>query len=194
MQRFLVPALCILFGIIVAFPIYAGTYDVMVDTSTPEFCGSCHEIRPAVQAWRDSTHVNNARGLKAECMDCHLPPPENMFSFFAMKTYHGIKDVAFHLLDGAEGYDKEQARQDMYAEVTNDTCMRCHENILNMPDKRGAMLAHRSVLYARPGLEKKCVDCHYDLVHEQRTAPMYGQFREVPYQSKGLRLELIRNM
>jgi cytochrome c-type protein NapC/trimethylamine-N-oxide reductase cytochrome c-type subunit TorC len=56
-----------------------------------------------------------------------------------------------------------------------------------MPYKRGAMLAHRSVLYARPGYEKKCVDCHYDLVHSERGLVMFRQTRKVPYQAKGLR-------
>ena len=56
-----------------------------------------------------------------------------------------------------------------------------------MPGKSGAMLAHRSVIYARPGYEKKCVDCHYDLVHSERMFIMYKQYRRLPYQAKGLR-------
>jgi len=56
-----------------------------------------------------------------------------------------------------------------------------------MPDKRGAMLAHRTVLYPRPGYEKKCVDCHWDLVHNDQVTIMYKQYRRLPYQAKGLR-------
>jgi cytochrome c-type protein NapC/trimethylamine-N-oxide reductase cytochrome c-type subunit TorC len=56
-----------------------------------------------------------------------------------------------------------------------------------MPDKRGAMLAHRTVIYARQGYEKKCIDCHYDLVHVDRGSVMYKQYRKAPYQAKGLR-------
>ena len=190
--RFLRPLLFVGFGVLLAFPIFFLTMNVMVATSTPSFCASCHEIRPAVIAWRASTHVNNQRGLVADCQDCHLPPPEETFRFFVMKTYHGIKDVLFHILEGAEGYDKEKARQDMYAEVDNQTCLRCHENILFIPNRRGAMLAHRAVLYARPGMEKKCVDCHYELVHEARPALAYSQYRPVGYQSRGLRPDLLR--
>lgn len=51
------------------------TYYTMVRTSTPEFCASCHEIKPAVVAWRSSTHTNNASGVVVDCMDCHLPAP-----------------------------------------------------------------------------------------------------------------------
>jgi cytochrome c-type protein NapC/trimethylamine-N-oxide reductase cytochrome c-type subunit TorC len=51
------------------------------------------------------------------------------------------------------------------------------------------MLAHRATVYARKGYEKKCVDCHYDLVHDDKVTVMYRQYRNVPYQAKGLRVE-----
>ena len=42
-----------------------------------------------------------------------------------------------------------------------------------IPNKRGAMLAHRAVLYPRPGYEKKCVDCHRNLVHNAQAVYRY---------------------
>ena len=179
------PAVLIILGILIAFPLFSISYYTMVRTSTPDFCASCHEIKPAVVAWRSSTHVNNASGVVVDCMDCHLPAPQNTFDFFFAKTYHGIKDVVIHFLSGE--YDQEKARNNTYAIFRNAECQKCHRNLLNMPHKRGAMLAHRSVLYARPGYEKKCVDCHYDLVHSERGLVMYRQTRNVPYQAKGLR-------
>jgi cytochrome c-type protein NapC/trimethylamine-N-oxide reductase cytochrome c-type subunit TorC len=174
-------------GILIAFPLFSMSYYTMVRTSTPEFCGSCHEIKPAVRAWRESTHVNNAAGVMVDCMDCHLPAPQNTFDFFFAKTYHGIKDVAIHFL--TEEYDRERARENAYAAFDNNQCQKCHRNLLNMPNSRGAMLAHRSVIYARAGYEKKCIDCHYDLVHNDKIAVMYRQYRKTPYQAKGLRVE-----
>lgn len=188
-KSFLIPALLFIAGIFVAFPIFFGTMKAMVATSSPEFCGSCHEIKPAVRAWAVSTHHNNASGVVAVCMDCHLPPPGDTFRFFVMKAYHGSKDVFFHLLRGSEGYDREEAREGMYRSVTNQVCLRCHQNVLYMPHKRGAMLAHRAVIYARAGYEKKCIDCHYDLVHNDPAAVMYRQSRRLPYHAKGLKPE-----
>ncbi len=179
------PVLLILLGILIAFPLFGFSYNVMVQTSTPEFCASCHEIKPAVVAWRSSTHANNSTGVVVSCMDCHLPPPENTFEFFFSKSYHGIKDAAVHFF--SDEYDQEKARESARAAFTNDLCQKCHNNLLHMPYKRGAMLAHRSVLYPRPGYEKKCVDCHYDLVHSERGLVMFRQTREVPYQAKGLK-------
>ena len=174
-------------GILIAFPLFSMSYYTMVRTSTPDFCASCHEIKPAVRAWRESTHFNNAAGVVADCMDCHLPAPQDTFDFFFAKSYHGIKDVATHFLTGE--YDRERARKNAYAAFDNNQCQKCHRNLLNMPNSRGAMLAHRSVIYARAGYEKKCIDCHYDLVHNDKIAVMYRQYRKTPYQAKGLRVE-----
>ena len=176
-------------GMVLAFPIFSISYYTMVRTSTPEFCASCHEIKPAVRAWRASTHTNNAAGIVVDCMDCHLPAPQDTYDFFFAKTYHGLKDVAIHFLVGE--YDREKARNSAYAAFDNDQCQKCHRNLLHMPNNRGAMRAHRTVLYARAGYERKCVDCHYDLVHNDKFSVMYRQYREVPYQAKGLKPETL---
>ena len=176
-------------GMVLAFPIFSISYYTMVRTSTPEFCATCHEIKPAVRAWRASTHTNNAAGVVVDCMDCHLPAPQNTFDFFFAKTYHGIKDVALHFFVGE--YDRERARNNAYASFDNSQCQKCHRNLLYMPKSRGAMRAHRTVLYARAGYEKKCVDCHYDLVHNDKFSVMFRQYRQVPYQAKGLKPETL---
>ena len=185
MKKWVIPVVLIGIGIVIAFPLFSMSYYTMVRTSTPEFCASCHEIKPAVVAWRSSTHANNAAGVVVDCMDCHLPAPQDTFDFFFAKTYHGLKDAAIHFF--GDPYDRDKEREDAYAASDNDQCQKCHRNLLYMPTQRGAMLAHRSVVYARPGYEKKCVDCHYDLVHSERGIVMFRQAREIPYQAKGLR-------
>ena len=64
--------LLVLCGLVIAFPLFSMAYYTMVRTSTPEFCGLCHEIRPAVTAWKTSTHVNNGHGF---CGGLHGLPP-----------------------------------------------------------------------------------------------------------------------
>ncbi|MGB5158559.1 cytochrome c3 family protein [Desulfobacterium sp. N47] len=173
----------ILTGIVIAFPLFSITYYTMVRTSTPRFCATCHEIQYAVDTWKTSTHVNNAHGFVADCMDCHLPAPYDTFNFFFTKTFHGIKDVFAHFT--MSEYDHEKNRNKAYAAFKNRECQKCHRNILYIPDKRGAMLAHRSVLYPRKGYEKKCVDCHKNLVHNKRQVYDYKQYKE-PYKGSGL--------
>ncbi|MFP3928603.1 MAG: cytochrome c3 family protein [Desulfobacteraceae bacterium] len=175
MKRYLKALVLVAVGAAIGFPLFSITYYTMVRTSTPQFCAICHEIQPAYNAWKTSTHASNNKGVVADCMDCHLPAPHNTFDFFYAKTAHGIKDIIVHFLQ--DEYDREANREAAYASFNNQQCQKCHRNILYMPDKRGAMLAHRSVIYARPGYEKKCVDCHRDLVHVDKHIYTYGQDR-----------------
>jgi cytochrome c nitrite reductase small subunit len=183
MRRSVKAAILVAVGLILAFPLFSLTYYTMTRTSTPGFCASCHEIEFAYNTWRTSSHANNPYGFVADCMDCHLPAPHDTFNFFYAKTFHGIKDILVHFT--MDEYDREKNREAAYASFTNDQCQKCHRNLLYIPEKRGAMLAHRSVVYARPGYEKKCVDCHRNLVHTQRDHYGYTQFRE-PYRGKGI--------
>jgi len=181
-KRAVKPAALIILGIIIAFPIFSISYYTMVRTSTPQFCASCHEIQWAYDTWKTSSHVNNAQGFVADCMDCHLPAPQDTLDFFYAKTYHGLKDLVIHFT--MDEYDHQKNREKAYANSDNDQCMKCHRNLLYIPDKRGAMLAHRTVVWPRPGYEKKCVDCHRNLVHKERQYYEYKQYKR-PYRGLG---------
>lgn len=91
------------------------------------------------------------------------------------KTLHGIKDIIVHFT--MEEYDHRENRMKAYISFDNAQCRKCHRNILYIPDKRGPMLAHRSVVYALEGREKKCVDCHRDLVHNPTQIYRYKQYQ-----------------
>ena len=117
MKKYIIAAILIGIGVIISFPLFSISYYTMVRTSTPQFCGSCHEIKPAVVAWRSSTHTNNAAGVVVDCMDCHLPPPQDTFNFFFAKTTHGLKDVVAHFI--GEEYDRQKARESVYDSFDN---------------------------------------------------------------------------
>ena len=145
MKKWIGAAVLIGLGILIAFPLFSMTYYTMVRTSTPEFCASCHEIKPAVVAWRSSTHVNNPQGFVADCMDCHLPAPHKTFDFFFAKTFHGIKDVIKHFT--IDEYDRQKNREAAYASFNNAECQKCHRNLLaHAGQARGhAGPSHRAV-------------------------------------------------
>jgi cytochrome c-type protein NapC/trimethylamine-N-oxide reductase cytochrome c-type subunit TorC len=182
-KKVIKPAAFIIIGIIIAFPLFSIGYYTMVRTSTPRFCATCHEIQWAYNTWKTSTHVNNAQGFVADCMDCHLPTPHHTIDFFYQKTFHGMKDIIIHFVQ--DEYDHKKNRAKAYAAFRNDQCMKCHRNLIYIPNKRGAMLAHKTVLYPRPGYEKKCVDCHRDLVHNSKSYYEYKQYAE-PYRGLGI--------
>jgi cytochrome c nitrite reductase small subunit len=169
MKKYLKIFFLITLGIIIAFPLFSMSYYTMVRTSTPQFCSSCHEIQYAYNTWKTSGHASNAKGFVADCMDCHLPAPHDTIDFFYTKTIHGIKDIIAHFLN--DEYDHPKNRQIASNSMKNKQCQKCHRNILYIPQKRGAMLAHRSVIYPLAGYEKKCMDCHENLVHN--ALPLY---------------------
>ena len=90
-----------------------------------------------------------------------------------------------HFTGGDTAYDRAVMRLRAYDSFANEQCQKCHRNLLGMPQSRGAMLAHRTVLYPRPGYEKKCTDCHRNLVHVDRPQYRYKQYA-VPYRATGL--------
>ncbi|MCP4683397.1 MAG: cytochrome C, partial [Desulfobacterales bacterium] len=104
-------------------------------------------------------------------------------NFFYAKTAHGIKDVFLHFIQ--DEYDHEKTRLNAYASFKNEQCLKCHRNLMYIPNQRGAMLAHRDVVYARPGYEKRCVDCHKNLVHNKSDLYQYKQYQG-PYRGLGL--------
>ena len=173
MPKYLKAGLLVCLGLVLGFPLFSLGYYTMARTSTPEFCASCHEIEPAYNQWRMSSHVVNTKGFVADCMDCHLPAPQDTLAFFYTKTAHGIRDVALHFL--GEKYDREAMKAQAWATIANDQCLKCHRNLLYMPYRRGAMLAHRSVVYARPGYEKRCTDCHRNFVHRKKDIYDYAR-------------------
>lgn len=173
MKKYIKPAILVSFGLVLGICFFIMTNIAMLTTSTPNFCSSCHEIQPAYLEWQASSHANNAKGVVAECMDCHLPPPEETIKFFYNKTYHGLKDVIGHFVGGQ--YDRTENRKHAAANMDNSNCLSCHKNILYITHKRGAMLAHKSVLYPRPGYEKKCTDCHENLVHNNSSIYVYNK-------------------
>lgn len=175
MKKLIKPAVLIALGLVLGFPVFSLSYYTMVRTSTPQFCASCHEIQFAYYSWQTSSHANNAQGFVADCMDCHLPAPHDTYDFFYAKTMHGIKDIIVHIFQ--DKYDHLKNKERAWATIKNDQCMKCHRSLLHIPDKRGAMLAHRSVLYPRPGYEKRCLDCHKNLVHNHRTEYDYKQYK-----------------
>ena len=169
MRGLIKPLIYIGLGLALGFPVFSLTYYTMVRTSTPQFCASCHEIHFAYHTWKTSTHTNNAQGFVADCMDCHLPAPHDTFEFFYAKTAHGLKDIVVHFMEGPEAYDRQAQRERAWGTIKNDQCLKCHRNLLYLPQSRGAMLAHRTVLYPLPGREKRCLDCHRNLVHVDRS-------------------------
>jgi nitrate/TMAO reductase-like tetraheme cytochrome c subunit len=114
----------------------------------PSFCANCHEIRPAYDQWRGSSHS----GLI--CLDCHTEPG---LAGYVKVNVSGAKNLVTHLLADAQ----LPAR----ADVHDASCLRCHPND-TLPD--ASVRTTLRVAHSKHDQEL-CADCHGRLVHTSPT-------------------------
>ena len=125
-------------------------------SSTPDFCGSCHIMRPYYESWKESKHDGIA------CVECHIPP--GITAEFR-KKYEAVSMVARYFT-GTYGTNP-------WAEVEDASCLRCHERRL----LDGKELFHEVVFNHTPhltetrrGLRLRCTSCHSQIVQGSHIA------------------------
>lgn len=133
-------------------------------TGTPEFCMICHEMRiVGEQGWMKSVHYQNARGITAECKDCHIPPelPHMLWT----KVRDGSKDIYHHFLGEStpSRMDWDELRETARGKVSDSACKTCHDNLTPKGAPIKEIIAHRA--YLRMDGRKRCVDCHRTEFH-----------------------------
>lgn len=82
----------------------------MEATSTPNFCATCHQIKPAVSAWAENPHKGVA------CLKCHADPGT---LGYVKRKVGGLKEVYLQLTDS---YDPNNIK----ARLNTATCIECH--------------------------------------------------------------------
>jgi cytochrome c-type protein NapC/trimethylamine-N-oxide reductase cytochrome c-type subunit TorC len=140
----------------------------MVPVSKSEYCGGkCHEMSKAYRTWELSSHGANAVGIRAECIDCHLPPKDAYFAHVAAKAYTGAKDIYKHYF-GPE-YDPEGMRKKVLDHMSNEMCLHCHDALLAKPGSSAARIAHVAALAEPDAPEHRCIQCHENAGHQRQT-------------------------
>ncbi|MEW6456012.1 MAG: cytochrome c3 family protein [Acidobacteriota bacterium] len=119
-------------------------------TSTPKFCGTCHYMKPYFASWQTSSHN------KVACVECHIPP--GITSEFR-KKYEALAMVA--------RYITRTYSTNPWAEVDDESCLRCHEKRLLFGKEifRGVLFDHAPHLTEfRKGKKLRCTSCHSQIV------------------------------
>jgi nitrate/TMAO reductase-like tetraheme cytochrome c subunit len=130
----------------------AGLWHV---SASPQFCNSCHIMRPYVAAWHASKHAQVA------CVQCHYPP--------------GLRDtlrVKFQAVTQVAKWATGTYNSKPFAEVEDASCLRsgCHATSeLQKPGPRtfgrGVRFEHALHLQAaRTGWQLRCTTCHAQVV------------------------------
>lgn len=156
-------------GIAASIVIFFATFTALKTTSTTDFCLSCHSMQIPYEEYQGSVHFTNAKGIRAECSDCHIP--NDTVSFLWAKI-RATKDIYHHYVTGKiDTEDKfEQHREAMAKTVwqqfrANDsqTCRSCHsfEAMDRYQQSEQASNMHQ---YAIEN-QQTCIDCHKGVAH-----------------------------
>lgn len=118
-------------------------------TSTPQFCGSCHEIQNYVTSWESSAHTT------INCLECHQPSGE-LGKFHAKAR--GLNYVFQHF-SGDYTIPTE-------APIFEQNCIQCHlgdskqhPNALRMNNT--SKVNHYEIIKQ----SRSCLDCHRETGH-----------------------------
>ena len=141
---------------------------VLVDvTGTPQFCGSCHSMKPMVETFENSVHGgNNPHGFAVHhCTDCHLPK-NTLIGYLVAKGISGTKDALaeFGLISKVD-FKKHYWKMEEY--VYDNGCLECH-HMVKEPQKAFGMseesrFAHEQYWNDRnQGKNVSCTKCHND--------------------------------
>lgn len=144
----------LLIGVSFLLLIIVATSKSAIDyTSQPSFCGSCHLMQTRYVSWERSLHN------KATCFQCHSSPG---FVGETEAKVNGIKYLYYEY----KGYRDVQI---LRAEVSNESCMRCH-TIEEMDEKMERSInpvqhpptSHKSHVL---DLKISCTACHGNIMH-----------------------------
>ncbi len=133
-------------------------------TSAPQFCATCHTIKPSYDSWVKSSHKD------VTCVACHVRP--TLEGFIQDKAIKGTHDVWVTF------FGTPKKPEDLKATVYSEVCLSCHRNMLRISEiaerdlpgplkKAGLIMAHRKHMEAfqKRGKGEGCTTCHATVVH-----------------------------
>lgn len=120
-------------------------------SDNPATCTNCHIMAPQYATWTHSSHRE-----VAHCNDCHVPH-NNVFNKYYFKAKDGLRHATIFTLrrEPQVIYIHEEG-----AEVVQNNCIRCHQNLLEDPKLIGNVKAHKAHRE-----DRRCVECHREVPH-----------------------------
>ncbi|MDO8886202.1 NapC/NirT family cytochrome c [Candidatus Oleimmundimicrobium sp.] len=118
---------------------------LLMYTSTPTFCSSCHVMQNDYESWKVSMHKN------IRCITCHYKPGV---------VNSNIEKI--NLLRMTFKFFTKTYEEPILAEIRNSSCNKCHNDVKNK-----SLVNHTIKVNHKEFLEKgaKCADCHNTVAH-----------------------------
>lgn len=162
----------LLAGIVVGAAAWEGYHFTLDETSTTEFCVSCHEMEAFVYPdYAESSHFSNSSGVRAECRDCHVP--DGIVAKTRTKIRASLNEVPGHLMGRISTQEKFDAHKLELAERVwarmqannSRACRTCHSYEAMSEEMQGRSARRRHSAEYREATGKTCIDCHKGIVH-----------------------------
>src|SRR3989338_6120880 len=123
-------------------------------STSPQFCRSCHIMKPYYESWKVSKHN------RVPCVDCHYPHvgPRTLL----WKKFQAMSQVVKYV---TRTYSSRP-----FAQIDDSACLRegCHSKRLvegKLTFGRGIKFDHRPhITEARRGRSLRCVSCHSQIM------------------------------
>jgi cytochrome c nitrite reductase small subunit len=161
--------LLIILGALAVVFLIAG-YGTLQATSKPEFCATCHQIKPFVDSWQQMSHKD------VSCISCHADP--------------GAVGYLKRKLEGAgELYKQATGNFDpnnLHPKVNPESCAACHNGSGKNPKAKDVVnkgaeetTTNLNFIHKRHyEQELSCIDCHKTVAHGKK--PFDPSDRQVP--------------
>ena len=189
-------------GLVIGAVMVIGTQVAVAVTGTDQFCGTtCHSHEKFVYPEHQQTaHYNNRTGVRALCVDCHVPHsyPAKLF----VKAEQGIVDAYAEMrgtISTQEKFEHERWRlaNQVWEKMRADNsanCRHCHDPqaMDNAKQSEDAVKQHKKFASGKA----TCIDCHTGVAHKEPTgaaATGKGSLRSVsvfPISPRGDRREI----
>lgn len=145
------------------------------DTSSTQYCVSCHEMKRHQLELKASSHVKDAEKKEIACEQCHIPPTG--LRFVSIKLVFGIKDIYAHYFGEPEDLDRLRLQNFTRRFVPDENCLACHKdltkNVKNEPISEIGKQAHEAYLGKNGVTRSNCVGCHQNMAHLPRFDQRY---------------------
>ena len=142
-----------------------------VDTSSTEYCVSCHEMKRHQDELKASSHAKDTEKKDISCSQCHIPPTGLRWA--SIKMVFGAKDIYAHYFGEPDDLDRLRLQQFTRRFVPDENCVACHKdlakNVKNEPISAIGKQAHEA--YLAQNAEKSgntrsnCAGCHQNMAH-----------------------------
>jgi len=164
-------AMVLLTGFFLAIAGLSVFGSTMVYTSTEPFCAtSCHEMaNNSNLEYMGSSHDKNRTGVRATCVDCHVPHAPVPLYIAKMGALNDL--WSHHVTKSVDTREKFEAQRGKMAQRVwtymkgNDSreCRHCHSAANMDPDRQSPQAVARHAKAKREKLT--CVDCHFGITH-----------------------------